>query len=38
MDRKGFAFDSLTNIMLWVLIVLLAGFSIYSLFKKFGLG
>jgi len=37
MNKKGFAFDNLINILLWILILILAGFSIYFLFKRFGL-
>jgi uncharacterized membrane protein (DUF373 family) len=36
-NKRGFAFDNMTNIILWVIILVLAGFSIYALFKKFGL-
>jgi len=37
MCKRGIAFESVVNTMLWVLILVLAGFSIYSLFKRFGL-
>ena len=37
MHKKGIAYDSLMNIMLWVIILILAGLSLYFLFKRFGL-
>ena len=37
MKRRGFAEDSVMNIILWILILILAGFSVYLLFKRFGL-
>src|SRR3989344_1661861 len=37
MRKKGIAYDSLMNIMLWVIILILAGLSLYFLFKRFGL-
>ncbi len=37
MNNKGFAFDELTKIILWVILLILAGFSIYSILNKYGL-
>jgi hypothetical protein len=37
MKRKGIAQESLTEIILWILLILIAGFSVWFLFKKFGI-
>ncbi len=37
MDKKGIAQDSLKDFILWVLLILLAGFSVWFLFKKLGI-
>jgi|GEM_PF-6217444 len=37
LNKRGLSSETLTSIILWVLIAVLAGFSIYFLFKRFGL-
>jgi len=37
MNKKGFAFESITKLVLWIMFLILAGASIYFLFKRFGL-
>lgn len=37
MRNKGFAFDNLPKIMLWLSLLALAVFGIYSLFRKLGI-
>ncbi len=37
MDKQGIAQDSLKDLILWVLLIIIAGFSIWFLFKKLGI-
>ena len=37
MNRQGASQDSLVNILLWVIVLILAVASVYFLLKKFGL-
>lgn len=36
-SRDGVGTDSLTDLIMWVLLIVLAGFSLWLLFKKFGI-
>lgn len=37
MNKKGFAAESLIQIVLWILFLIAAGYSVYYLFNRFGL-
>jgi hypothetical protein len=37
MKRKGIAQESLMEMILWILLIVIAGFSLWFLFKKFGI-
>ena len=36
-SKKGFFDDSVVDVVLWIILLILAGFSVYLLFKKFSL-
>ncbi len=36
-NKRGIAQDSLKDLILWILLIILAGFSVWFLFKKLGI-